>query len=47
VIADGDADGLACAAMVREAYDAALDAADFEAAITARLGDDGERGRRR
>jgi len=43
VIADGDADGLACAAMVREAYDAALDAADFEAAIAARL-DDGESG---
>ncbi|QKY17416.1 phosphohydrolase [Halorubrum sp. CBA1229] len=37
VIADGDADGLACAAMIREAYDAALDAADFEAAIAARL----------
>ena len=50
VIADADADGLACAAMVREAYDAALDAADFEAAIAARLGDgdgradDGEAG---
>jgi len=44
VIADGDADGLACAAMVREAYDAALDVADFEAAIAARLaeGDDDE-----
>jgi len=40
VIADGDADGLACAAMVREAYDAALDAADFEAAIAARLADE-------
>jgi oligoribonuclease NrnB/cAMP/cGMP phosphodiesterase (DHH superfamily) len=39
VIADGDADGLACAAMIREAYDAALDAADFEAAIAARLAD--------
>ncbi|WP_123621894.1 DHH family phosphoesterase [Halorubrum sp. CSM-61] len=39
VVADGDADGLACAAMVREAYDAALDAADFEAAIAARLGE--------
>jgi oligoribonuclease NrnB/cAMP/cGMP phosphodiesterase (DHH superfamily) len=37
VIADGDADGLACAAMVREAYDAALDVADFETAIAARL----------
>ncbi|TKX79161.1 phosphohydrolase [Halorubrum sp. SD626R] len=44
VVADGDADGLACAAMVREAYDAALDVADFEAAIAARLedGDDAE-----
>ncbi|MFO8114842.1 MAG: phosphohydrolase [Halorubrum sp.] len=37
VIADGDADGLACTAMIREAYDAALDVADFEAAIEARL----------
>jgi uncharacterized protein involved in type VI secretion and phage assembly len=37
VIADGDADGLACAAMVREAYDAALDAGPFEEAIAARL----------
>jgi oligoribonuclease NrnB/cAMP/cGMP phosphodiesterase (DHH superfamily) len=37
VIADGDADGLACAAMVREAYDAALDVAPFEDAIAARL----------
>ncbi|KKF39353.1 phosphohydrolase [Halorubrum saccharovorum] len=41
VIADGDADGLACAAMIREVYDAALDPADFEAAIAARL-DEGE-----
>ena len=40
VIADGDADGLACAAMVREAYDAALNPESFEAAIAARL--DGE-----
>ncbi len=37
VVADGDADGLACAAMVRETYDAALDVADFEAAIERRL----------
>ncbi|SFR30746.1 MULTISPECIES: DHH family phosphoesterase [Halorubrum] len=37
VIADGDADGLACAAMIREAYDAALDVAPFEDAIAARL----------
>ncbi|PHQ37529.1 phosphohydrolase [Halorubrum persicum] len=41
VIADADADGLACAAMIREAYDAALDAAAFEAAIAARLDDEG------
>ena len=40
VIADGDADGLACAAMIRETYDAAIDVADFEASIAARLGDD-------
>jgi len=40
VIADGDADGLACAAMIREAYDAALDAEPFEDAIAARLADD-------
>jgi oligoribonuclease NrnB/cAMP/cGMP phosphodiesterase (DHH superfamily) len=40
VIADGDADGLACAAMIRETYDAALDVADFEASIAARLGAD-------
>ena len=44
VIADGDADGLACAAMIREAYDAALDVADFEAAIEARLARDGDEG---
>ena len=41
VIADGDADGLACAAMVREAYDAALDVADFEAALERRVANDG------
>ncbi|ELZ33833.1 DHH family phosphoesterase [Halorubrum tebenquichense] len=40
VIADGDADGLACAAMIREAYDAALDAEPFEDAIAARLADE-------
>ncbi|WP_128905798.1 DHH family phosphoesterase [Halorubrum amylolyticum] len=40
VIADGDADGLACAAMIREAYDAALDAADFEATVAGRLDDE-------
>ena len=37
VIADGDADGLACAAMIRETYDAALDVGPFEAAIETRL----------
>ncbi|WP_066416102.1 DHH family phosphoesterase [Halorubrum aethiopicum] len=42
VIADGDADGLACAAMIRETYDAALDVADFEAAIAERTAEDGE-----
>ena len=42
VIADGDADGLACAAMIREAYDAALDVGPFEDAVAARL--EGESG---
>ncbi|GAA0545365.1 phosphohydrolase [Halorubrum ejinorense] len=42
VIADGDADGLACAAMIREAYDAALDVEPFEDAIAARLAADGD-----
>ncbi|SMO82652.1 DHH family phosphoesterase [Halorubrum cibi] len=42
VIADGDADGLACAAMVREAHDAALDVADFEADIAERSAEDDE-----
>jgi len=42
VIADGDADGLACAAMIRETYDAALDVADFEDAIAARLDDEAD-----
>jgi len=37
VIADGDADGLACAAMIREARDAALDVEPFAAAAAARL----------
>ncbi|OYR55770.1 DHH family phosphoesterase [Halorubrum halodurans] len=41
VVADGDADGLACAAMIREAYDAALDVSDFEAAIAERTAEDG------
>ena len=34
VIADGDADGLACAAMIRAAHDAALDPEPFERALT-------------
>ncbi|MDB9251530.1 DHH family phosphoesterase [Halorubrum ezzemoulense] len=42
VIADGDADGLACAAMIREAYDAALDVGPLEDAVAARL--EGESG---
>ena len=37
VVADGDADGLACAAMIRETHDAALDVEPFEAAIADRL----------
>jgi oligoribonuclease NrnB/cAMP/cGMP phosphodiesterase (DHH superfamily) len=40
VIADTDADGLGCVALVREARGAALDATTFEAAIAARLGDE-------
>jgi oligoribonuclease NrnB/cAMP/cGMP phosphodiesterase (DHH superfamily) len=36
VVADGDADGLACVTLLREAYDAALDAAPFEASLAAR-----------
>ncbi|MFA9516737.1 DHH family phosphoesterase [Halopenitus sp. H-Gu1] len=40
VIADSDADGLACVAMIRERYDAALDVASFEADIEDRLPDD-------
>jgi len=41
VVADTDADGLACVALVREARDAALDAVEFEAALERRLDDDG------
>ncbi|MFD1632606.1 DHH family phosphoesterase [Haloplanus ruber] len=37
VVADGDADGLACVALLRERYDAALDVAPFEASLAARL----------
>ncbi|ESS03238.1 MAG: putative phosphohydrolase (DHH superfamily) [uncultured archaeon A07HR67] len=40
VVADGDADGLACAAMIREARDAALDVGPFEAALAERSDDD-------
>jgi len=39
VVADTDADGLACVALVREARDAALDVAPFEEAIADRLAD--------
>jgi len=41
VIADGDADGLGCVALLREVYDAALDVADFEASIADRLDENG------
>ncbi|WP_430504052.1 DHH family phosphoesterase [Haloparvum sp. PAK95] len=41
VIADGDADGLACAAMIREYYGAELDVAAFEAAIEDRVPETG------
>jgi oligoribonuclease NrnB/cAMP/cGMP phosphodiesterase (DHH superfamily) len=36
VVADGDADGLGCAALLREAHDATLDVAPFEASLAAR-----------
>jgi oligoribonuclease NrnB/cAMP/cGMP phosphodiesterase (DHH superfamily) len=36
VVADGDADGLGCVALLRERYDAALDVAPFEDALVAR-----------
>ncbi|WP_251341446.1 DHH family phosphoesterase [Haloplanus halophilus] len=36
VVADGDADGLACVALLRELYDAALDVAPFEESLAAR-----------
>jgi oligoribonuclease NrnB/cAMP/cGMP phosphodiesterase (DHH superfamily) len=48
VVADGDADGLGCVALLREMYDAALDVAPFEASLAARTdptladGDDDE-----
>ncbi|WP_423750822.1 DHH family phosphoesterase [Salinirarus marinus] len=37
VVADTDADGLGCVALLREMYDAALEVAPFEADIAARL----------
>jgi oligoribonuclease NrnB/cAMP/cGMP phosphodiesterase (DHH superfamily) len=43
VIADGDADGLGCVALIRETRDAALDVEPFEAAIEARLARERER----
>ncbi|AZH24322.1 DHH family phosphoesterase [Haloplanus aerogenes] len=36
VVADGDADGLGCVALLREVYDAALDVAPFEESLAAR-----------
>ena len=40
VVTDTDADGLGCVALLREAYDAALDVADFEERIEEKLADD-------
>jgi oligoribonuclease NrnB/cAMP/cGMP phosphodiesterase (DHH superfamily) len=37
VVADSDADGLGCVALVREAHDAALDVAPFETELAARV----------
>jgi oligoribonuclease NrnB/cAMP/cGMP phosphodiesterase (DHH superfamily) len=37
VVADGDADGLGCVALLREVYDAALDVAPFEESLLNRL----------
>ncbi len=42
VVADTDADGLGCVALIREMYDAALEAADFEAALAERLAGPGD-----
>ncbi|MFB6157974.1 MAG: DHH family phosphoesterase [Haloferacaceae archaeon] len=42
VVADTDADGLTCVALVREALDASVAAADFEASMAARLTDDAD-----
>ena len=40
VVTDSDADGLGCVALIREAYDAALDVDPFLAEIEARLNDE-------
>jgi oligoribonuclease NrnB/cAMP/cGMP phosphodiesterase (DHH superfamily) len=45
VVADTDADGLGCVALVREAREATLDVATFEAALEERLAGADERGR--
>ncbi|KPN30061.1 putative phosphohydrolase (DHH superfamily) [Halolamina pelagica] len=42
VITDSDADGLGCVALIREARDAALDVAPFEAALAAELADEAD-----
>ena len=42
VVADADADGLGCAALIREAYGAAVDAADFEASLAERAAELGD-----
>lgn len=42
VVTDSDADGLGCVALLRERYDAALDVADFEAALERQLAVDTE-----
>jgi oligoribonuclease NrnB/cAMP/cGMP phosphodiesterase (DHH superfamily) len=42
VVADGDADGLACVALLRDRYDAALDVAPFEASLATQLDPDTE-----
>ncbi|WP_138004647.1 DHH family phosphoesterase [Halalkalirubrum salinum] len=40
VVTDSDADGLGCVALIREAYDAALDVDPYLAAVEARLAED-------
>ncbi|MFB6303607.1 MAG: DHH family phosphoesterase [Haloferacaceae archaeon] len=42
VVADTDADGLGCATLIREAHDASVAAADFEASMAARLTDEAD-----